>query len=189
MFSVHRKNLFVFFLSVFLAGHAFAEPNFDFFFKTDERYKDVVVQEVLSTDTIRLEGESGEKGQLIRLIGLRAPEPPKKRRDDVERDEMGFVIPKPVDPMTPLNDQAFAFAQSLLLGARVRLEFDTLKENEEHYTLAYVFLIKDNTFVNAEILRRGFAHLSIQPPNIKYADDLRAAYKEARAEQRGLQAH
>ena len=67
--------------------------------------------------------------------------------------------------------------------------FDSEKNSEDYKTLAYVFLLEDDTFVNAEILRQGFAFLSIRPPNMKYAKELREAYKEARAEQRGLQGH
>ncbi len=44
-----------------------------------------------------------------------------------------------------------------------------------------------NDFLNAEILRQGFANLSIRPPNMKFAKELREAYREARAEKRGLQ--
>ena len=164
-----------------------AESNFDFFFKISEQYKDVVVLEILSTDTIRLQGKIGEKNELIKLIGLRAPKPPKKTKD-IKRNDFGAVIREPVDPLTPIEEKAFEFVRELLEDRHVRLEFDSEKNSEDHNTLAYVFLLEDDTFVNAEILRQGFAHLSISPPNMKYAEELREAYKEARAEQRGLQA-
>ena len=84
-------------------------------------------------------------------------------------------------------DQAFNFIKELLEGKRVRLEFDEQKKDIDQKTLAYVFLIKTNLFVNKEILRQGFAYLHISPPNTKYENELKKAYKEAAQEQRGLQ--
>jgi len=180
---------FIFFVSavILYSGIASSESNFDFFFKSAEQYKDVVVKEVRSADTIVLEGKVGEKGEIIKLIGLRAPKPPRRKTEDIKRDQFGLVIKEPVSPLTPIEEKAFEFTQELLEGRHVRLEFDADKKSESHATLAYVFLLKDNIFVNTEILRHGFAHLSIRPPNTKYAKELRKAYKEARAEQRGLQ--
>ncbi|MCK5260375.1 MAG: thermonuclease family protein [Candidatus Omnitrophica bacterium] len=63
-----------------------------------------------------------------------------------------------------------------------------IKRGKSTRTLAYVFLLEGMIFL---LMRRscamGFAHLSISPPNTKYADKLRDAYKEARSGQRGLQ--
>ena len=182
------KHLFiVLFPIVLCSGIASGESNFDFFFKNSEQYKDVIVEEVLSADILRLKGRVGEKGEIIKLIGLKAPKAPKKKGEDIDRNELGIVIKEPVTPLTPIEEKAFEFARELLEGQHVRIEFDADKEGEKHRTLAYVFLLENDVFVNTEILRHGFAHLSISPPNTKYADKLRDAYKEARKEQRGLQ--
>ncbi|HOW36299.1 MAG TPA: thermonuclease family protein [Candidatus Omnitrophota bacterium] len=141
-------------------------------------YDAVRVEKVLTADTILL--EDGEK---IKLIGLSAPEPPKKTR--VLYDSYGFVITEN-DPTTTINQQAFDFARNLMENKTVRLEFDGQKKDRRFRTLAYVYL-KDGTFVNAEILRQGLADLEIVPPNVKYAPALRLAYQEARKEKRGLQ--
>ena len=178
--------IFLFFITL-CSGLAFGESNFDFFFKNSAQYKDVVVKEIISADRFRLKENPGEKGEIIKLIGLRALKPPKKKTEDIKRNDLGIVIKKPVTPLTSIEEKAFEFARELLEGQHVRLEFDADKLSEKHETLAYVFLLEDNIFVNTEILRHGFAHLSIRPPNTKYADELRAAYKEARREQRGLQ--
>ena len=158
-----------------------ADPALDSYLGKSKNYEDVLVKEVLSADTIKLEND-----EVIYLIGLVAPEGPKKHKE-VERDEHGFVIPEPVDPATPIEEQAFAFVQKLLNGKHVRLEFDIDRKNKEFRTQAYVFLLDNNALANAEILRQGYAQLRIQPPNLKYADQLRQAYKEARQEKRGLQ--
>ncbi len=146
---------------------------------TAAAYQKVKITRVVSADTIEL-----ENGERVHLIGLKAPKPPKKKK--VEKDEFGFVVEN-VDPWTPVEEEAFDFAKRFLEDKYVRLEFDIDKRNEG-YTLAYVFLIDGNVFANAEILKHGFADLQITPPNLKYADTLREAYREAKKEQRGLQA-
>ncbi len=166
----------------FLAGTKAASADTwqnPFFTSSSRRYKNAVVERVISADTIRL--ESGEK---IKLIGLRAPEIPRRRK--AERDKFGFIIEEE-NPLTSVEEKAFDFVRSLLEGETVRMEFDVQKKSRDLSTFAYVFLIKKKTFVNTEILKQGFAFLQIRPPNTKYAQDLRDAYKEARREKRGLQ--
>ena len=158
-----------------------AETNLEYFFGPSDEYKDVLVREVISADTIKL--ESGER---IKLIGLRAPTVPKSARQNIERDEYGFVIEKPIDPATPIEMRSYLFAKHLLEGKRVRLEFDSEKKNDNLDTLAYIFVGKKNIFANVEILRQGYAELQTSSLNTKYADALREAYKEARQEHRGL---
>jgi micrococcal nuclease len=181
MRPLFKQSLIVIALSAgLLWGRAFGQSAFDAIFNTGG-YEDVIVQEVLKADTLVLQNERKER---VKLIGLRAPEAPKKKKMD-ERDTN--APPKPVDPFNSIEEQALEFAKELLEGRHVRLEFDVERNNEDHAAWAYVFLLKDNTFVNAEILRQGFARLSVHPPNTKYADGLRAAYKEAQTEKRGLQ--
>lgn len=152
----------------------------DFLSLSLKQHKEALVERVLSVDVIRIEG-----GEKIKLIGIRAPEAPKRIKES-DRDKYGFIIEEE-SPLTPVNEQAFDYVRSLLEGKTVRLEFDAQKRSSDFKTLAYVFLTKDQTFVNTEILRQGFAYLKIRPPNTKYADLLREAYKEARREKRGLQ--
>ncbi|MDI6606193.1 MAG: thermonuclease family protein, partial [Candidatus Omnitrophota bacterium] len=51
--------------------------------------------------------------------------------------------------------------------------------------LAYVYL-EDGTFVNAQILKQGYASLMTIPPNVKYAELFLKLYREARENRRGL---
>lgn len=145
-----------------------------------KNYANVRVERVISAGILTL--ESGEK---IRLIGLEAPEAP-RRRGNLPSDQFGFPIEEQANPKTPIEEQAYDFAKNLLEGQYVRLEFDAQAKSEDFRTLAYVFL-KDGTLVNAEILRQGFANLKLTPLNKKYASQLREAYQEARREKRGLQ--
>ncbi len=165
---------------------AHAETTFQVYFQDQNKYKDVVVTDVLSTDMIKL--ESGEK---IRLIGLNAPDNLKKRKkrfydedgnpiEEDDKDAEDLVI-------TPIEDEAIKYVSKLLTGKHVRLEFDDLRKSDDYATFAYVYLLPDNLFVNTEILKLGYANLQIIPPNMKKAEELRAAYREARNERRGLQ--
>ncbi len=168
--------VFLFFLPALVLG----ETSLDFFLGTSKKYKDVLVSEVIHADTCAL-----EDGEVIRLIGVRAlGNPPRKGK--VQRDKLGFVVEEKTSPVVPIEEEAVAFTRDLLEGKRVRLEFDAVRKDEEFHTWAYVFLVKEETFVNAEILRQGFGSLHIQPPNTQYAPQLREAYKEARQEKRGL---
>ncbi len=161
-------------------GGLCAEPSSQFFLGDAAASKDVVVLEVVSADTLVL-----KDGETIKLIGLKAAVPDRKKQD-VERDQFGFVLEPKADPLIPVEEEALEFAERLLKGKHVRLEFDAQRSNERYQTLAYAFLVDDGVFVNAEILRQGFADLQIRVPNLKYASKLREAYQEARLQQRGL---
>ena len=142
----------------------------------------VLAKVIEGADTIVIEGE-----KKIRLIGLKAPEAP--RRAKIEYDKNGQPIEAPVLPENTFEEKAFAFASQLLLGKHVRLEFDDSRVDDDFMTVAYVFLIDKPTFANVEILRYGYADLQLKPPNLKYEDQLRAAYREARQEKRGMQSN
>ena len=176
------KRLFVliFVGSFFLGQQAIlsAESQIDYLLSNKTAKDDsVFVERVIRADTLLL-----ENGKKIKLIGLKAPAAPRKKYP--KTDSRGIVIEE-VSPLTSVEEQAFDYAQSLLANQQVHLEYDTQSKDENFYTLAYVFL-PDGTFVNAEILRRGYADLTLAPPNTKYADRLRQAYQEARKEKRGI---
>ena len=152
----------------------------------DDDYKDVVVRHVSTVNDFVL-----DDGTKVRMIGIKAPDLSEKVK--VEREvvgEMGFTMTRTqgeTDPTDTIEEEAFDFVRDLLEGAHVRLEFDNEQKTDDHKTWAYVYLLKDNTFVNAAILKQGYAFLSIRPPNTKHEDALREAYQEARQERRGLQ--
>ena len=126
-----------------------------------------------------------DTGERIKMIGVRAPEVP-KNTERIEYDSFGFVVEKPASPFTTIEENAVKFIKEMLEGKTVRLEFDVQKKDNGRETLAYVFL-ENNTFVNAEVIRAGYANLQLQAPNLKYEEALTAAYREARTEKRGLQ--
>jgi len=152
----------------------------EFFRSTDPIYQKIIVMNVVSAQLIRL-----ENGENIRLIGLKAPFARPKREKQLF-DQFGFEI-EPHHPSTSFSVEAFEYVRDLLEGQTVRLEFDRQKKDDNFHLFAYVYLKTNDLFVNAQIIRMGYADLQISPPNTKYADTLREAYQEARREKRGLQ--
>lgn len=140
-------------------------------------YTNILVRRVADGDTIQL--ESGEK---VRLIGIDTPEmheSDKLYRDSRRTGQRAGAIQE-------LGRRAYEFTRNLTEGQRVSLEFDAEKYDKYDRLLAYVYLKKDNTFVNAEIIRQGYASVMTFPPNVKYADLFLKLYREARENKRGL---
>ena len=153
----------------------------DLFPRLSEGFKNVKVERMIKSDLILL-----DNGKRIHLIGIKVFDVAKKY--NLPRDDYGFIIEDTSDPTTSVDDRAHDFARELMENKKVRVEFDAQALDDDGNTLGYVFLV-DGTMANAEILRQGFAELRIQPPNVKYADQLREAYREARAEKRGVHAN
>jgi micrococcal nuclease len=66
----------------------------------------------------------------------------------------------------------------------VRLEFDVEKKDHYGRLLAYVFV--KNVFVNAELVKGGYARAAVKPPNTRYKDALLDQQKNAMDDERGL---
>jgi micrococcal nuclease len=146
---------------------------------TETKLKEILVLKVTASDTIVL-----ENGQRIKLLGVESYGPPP--RPKVRYDNKGRPIEETVvEPTISLEEQAIVFAQELMEGKKVKLEYDIESRDEKGRKTAYVYL-SDGHLANAELLRQGFVRLKIRPPNVKHEDLLRKAYQEARKEQRGF---
>jgi micrococcal nuclease len=139
-------------------------------------YTDIRVKRVIDGDTLQL-----EDGQRVRLIGIDTPEMHESNKlyRDAQRSEQD------IRTIQKLGQRAYEFTKKLVEGKRVSLEFDVDRYDKYDRLLAYVYL-KDGTFVNAEIVRQGYASLMTIPPNVKYADLFLRLYREARENRRGL---
>jgi len=81
---------------------------------------------------------------------------------------------------------ASAYNKRLLFGRSVRLVFDAERRDRYGRLLAYVYRRPDGLFVNAELVRRGFAQTLTIPPNVAHAAEFRALAGRARHDGRGL---
>jgi micrococcal nuclease len=111
---------------------------------------------VVDGDTVEL-----ADGRRVRYIGINTPETGQ-----------------------PYAADAKAFNQSLVAGQEVWLETDVQASDQYGRLLAYVWV--DDTFVNLELARQGYAVAYTVPPNVRYADVFVRAEREAREAGRGL---
>ena len=124
------------------------------------------VKRVIDGDTFVLEND-----ERIRLIGVDTPE-----------------TVHPSKSVEYFGKEASAFTKKFLEGKSVRLEYGQQKKDKYGRILAYVFL--DTLFVNAELIKQGYAHAYTKYPfKQEYMDLFRQLEKEARENKRGLWAN
>jgi micrococcal nuclease len=120
------------------------------------------VTRVIDGDTIVV-----QKLGKVRYIGINAPE-----------------IKHGHKPSQPYGAEALDANRRLVLGKKVKLEFDVARRDKYGRLLAYVYVGK--TFVNAWLVEMGYAQVMTVPPNVKYQNRLLKLQKEARRSFRGL---
>lgn len=129
------------------------------------RSADTVVVAVVDGDTIVVRG-----GIHVRLIGVDTPETKDPRR-----------------PVGCLGEEAARHTTRLLPpGTSVRLVGDLEPKDRYARVLAYAYRRADGLFVNAELVRQGYARPLTIPPNLAHAPESTALAAEARAAHRGL---
>jgi endonuclease YncB( thermonuclease family) len=91
---------------------------------------------------------------------------------------------KPDSPVECYGPEASRFNQRLVEGETVRLDFDAERRDVYGRLLAYVYV--GELFVNAELLREGYATTLTIPPNDRFARRFAELEREASAAGRGL---
>lgn len=114
------------------------------------------VIQVIDGDTIII-----EEGYHIRYIGIDTP----------ERGE-------------PYYHEAWEANRKLVEGKKVRLGKDLTDKDKHGRLLRYVYV--DTTFVNAELVRQGYAYAKAYLPNTKYQVYLEAVEREAKQKGKGI---
>lgn len=102
---------------------------------------------------------------------------------------IGVDTPESVKPGTAVEcfaKQASDFNARLVEGRKVRLVHDAEERDRYGRLLAYVYREPDDLFVNAELVRRGYATVATFPPNVRHVDELTRLAREAREGSRGL---
>jgi len=144
--------------------------------ETQEPAQFFKVQRIIDGDTFVL--SNGEK---IRLIGIDTPEsrPNPKLYRDVKRTGQDS------NAIIAMGKEATKFTRQLLEGKNVKVEFDVVPRDRYGRLLAYAYL-EDGTFINAEIIKAGYAQVMTVPPNVKFQDLFLQLQKAAREERKGL---
>jgi micrococcal nuclease len=102
---------------------------------------------------------------------------------------IGVDTPETVKPDTPVQcfgKKASAYNHALVDGRSVRLVGDAEARDRYGRLLAYVYRAGDGLFVNAALVRGGYATTLTIPPNVAHADELAALAGDARRAGRGL---
>lgn len=126
------------------------------------RYK-VEMQRVIDGDTLKL--ESGEK---VRLIGINTPE-----------------VENRFSEAQPGGEAAKTWLKKTLRSPYIWLEYDAEQFDKYDRRLAHVFT-ESGDYINAMLLKEGFAMLTLTPPNLRYATKLIAAQQQAETQQKGV---
>jgi micrococcal nuclease len=129
---------------------------------------EALVVRVVDGDTIhvRVDGHL----EKVRYIGVNTPE-----------------VHHPSKGEEPGGREAHAVNRRLVEGKRVRLELDVQSRDRYGRLLAYVYLAGGGReFVNAELVRRGFARTLTIAPNTDYASRFTALQRQAQSARLGL---
>ncbi len=122
---------------------------------------------VVDGDTVEIQGY-GQKRK-VRLLGINTPETVDPRR-----------------PVQTFGQEASDFTKSLLPpNTRVRYRYDVAHQDRYGRELLHLYL-DDGTWVNALLIRAGYAQSMTIAPNVAAADFFRQLQTEARDEGIGL---
>lgn len=121
------------------------------------------VKRVYDGDTLVL-----ENNERVRLLSVNTPEINSRHRE-----------------AEPGGNEARDWLKNRLKKGQVYLQYDAEKHDRYDRLLAYAWT-PDGDFINEELLQQGLAALSLQPPNLQYADQLIAAQQQAIEANKGL---
>jgi micrococcal nuclease len=102
---------------------------------------------------------------------------------------IGVDTPESVKPGTPVQcfaKRASAANAALVAGHTVRLVGDVEQRDRYGRLLAYVYREPDGAFVNARLVRDGYARTLTIAPNVAHAHELADLARAARRAHRGL---
>lgn len=126
-------------------------------------YSDRLVIKVVDGDTVQL-----ANGDHLRYIGIDTPE---LDHHNSKTRKMALIAKR--------------FNKKLVAGQDLILEYDAEKRDRYGRLLAYVYL-EDGTFVNAELVKHGYALIMTIPPNVRHTNLFLKLQKEARENKRGF---
>jgi micrococcal nuclease len=162
----------------------------------------LVVSSVMNGDILQL-----SNGEQIVLIGADTPE--SSNNFKLWRDAKNTG--RDTKEILEKGKEAADFTRNLIEGKQVRLEYDVQKKDKYGRTLAYVYVLvckncdvlrtpeyeyldmKDPDesnavciFLNATLIKAGYAEVGIAPPNVKYQELFVKLEKEARKQKKGF---
>lgn len=125
------------------------------------------ITKIVDGDTFYARNRGGVKLK-YRLIGINTP----------EFSHFGR-------PEQPFAQEATDFLTDLLASNTVRLEYDIDPQDKYGRELVYAYL-PDGTFVNAALVKEGWAQIRTIQPNTKHADYFYKLQQQARTNKLGI---
>lgn len=126
----------------------------------DKYYK---ITKIPDGDTLFIEGK-----MRVRLIGVNTPEVSHRN----SKEEIGGEV-------------AREFLEEVIGDQTIRFELGEQPKDHFRRFLAHAYL-PDGTNINALLVREGFAHATVRPPNLHLTDTYIALEKEARKAKKGM---
>jgi micrococcal nuclease len=155
--------------------------------------EEVFVTKVIDGDTIEL-----ETGEHVRLIGIDTPE--SRKNEKAKRDSLRTQTD--LDKIVKMGKEAKSILNKIVYHKKVRIEFDITQRDKYGRLLAYIYLyrsqvedttkpsnyylIGDEIFVNASMVKLGYASPMTIAPNVKYAGLFKELFSQARNNNQGL---
>jgi len=161
----------------------------------------VKVISVIDGETLQL-----SNGGKVRLIGIDVPASSKnaKLRDDIK------ATGKDAKTLIAAGKNAAKFLRKLIKNEKIGLEYDAKVEEKSGLKWVYVYFYLDphldmeipetwytelspkegerqlRVFLNATMIREGYAQMKIMPPNVKFQGLFSKLQEEAKEQKRGL---
>jgi micrococcal nuclease len=130
--------------------------------KENVKEEEFLVTKVIDGDTIIL-----ENGETVRYIGIDTPE-----------------TSPPLTPIECFGPEATNFNKELVEGKKVKIIRDIKNEDKYGRLLRYVFI--NDTFINLELIKKGFARSLVVYPNVSYSKEFKNYVRKAKKEKQGL---
>lgn len=134
---------------------------------TQSSERTALVLRVVDGDTILVRDRGSKRTERVRYIGVDTPESVKENT-----------------PVQCFGHEASDFNRRLVQGEIVRLVPD--REPRDRYGRSLAFVYVGDTFVNAELLKKGYARTIEVPPNTSKADYFARLERSAIGERQGL---
>jgi len=125
------------------------------------------ITKIVDGDTFWATDSHGNKRK-YRLIGINTP----------EFSHFGR-------PEQPFAQEATDYLVQLIGDQKLRLEYDIDTHDKYNRDLVNAYL-PDGTFINAELIKAGWAEIMTIPPNVAHADEFVQLQRIARQEGRGI---
>lgn len=99
-------------------------------------------------------------------------------------DDLQYAGLRAPIPDEPLFEESKKRNAKLVEGQRVRLRFDAVERDSKGRLVGYPFV--DNDPIGEKLVREGLAYVRLTDDHRRYADELLAAQRAARASRKGL---